>query len=215
MKRGGIIGLGGLLGLGLLSKGGAAGAGSMLGSLLHAAGKGSRGGSLSTLGIMKGGCGRSGKHGRYGGKVDDPLADAVQDALRKLSSKAQPPLANANVCDVLPCGEANNIDVECEDLPSVDMCRSKEALSLLSDCLVSYIPGRARIRHKLLRNEAFPDSLRNNLLGAGFLDVSHNASTGSVLLTWDARDMDRSAFFMAAMPLGESLLDHERRKASA
>ncbi len=211
MKRGGIIGLGGLLSLGLLSKGGAVGASSMLGSLIHAAGKGSRGG-LSKLGIMKGGCGRSGKNGRCGGKVDDSLADAVQDALRTLSSQTHPPLANKNACEVLSCDDGNNIEVESEDLPSSDMRRGKEALLLLSECLASYIPGRARIRHNLLRNAAFSESLKRKLLGAGFLDASHNASTGSVLLTWDATDMDRSGFFMAAMPLGECLLDRERSK---
>ncbi len=215
MKRGGIVGLGGLLGLGLLSKGGAAGAGSLLGSLIHAAGKGSRGGSLSKLGIVKGGCGRSGKHGRYGGKVGDSLTDAVQDALRKLSSQTQPSLAKKNACDALPCDAGNIIEVESEDLPSSDMSRGKEALSLLSECLTSYIPGRARIRHKILRSEAFSEGLKSKLLDAGFLYAAHNASTGSVLLTWDAKDMDQSGFFMAAMPLGEYLLDCERSKASA
>lgn len=200
MMKGNILGgLGGLLGMGLLSGGAMRGGASLLGTLVGGLGR-----------SAGGGCGRgSGRgSGRRGGCGSDgnALAEVLQQALQRLASS--PPSAGIGAgagAAALPQTQAEIIDVSALRKPETETAQ-KEALILLADSLSSHIPGRARVRHDGLRNHAAFTRLRQALLAAGFCDAVFSAATGSVLLTWDAEKWDTAEFFAAAAPLGEYLL---------
>ncbi|MCR5220307.1 MAG: hypothetical protein K6E31_04845 [bacterium] len=210
MKGGILGGLGGLLGIGLLSKGRSAEGASILDSLAKAASHGLRGGSSSSLtGGMKGGCGGRGRHGRHGGKGNDTLADTLQQALQLLRVTQQPASISHDDAAALPMPQDDVIEIVPERILPSDISRTEEALELLAACLTSYSPGRARFRNENLRGKRDLVELQRTLLNSGFHEASFNASTGSALLTWDASSMDRAAFLAASLPLGEYLLECE------
>ncbi len=224
MKGGGIIGaLGGLLGAGLLSKGGMSGAASLLGTLAKGAGKGSRGGMTSVISGMKGmgggsgrgggcGAGKGGRRGSGGQGGSNPLADALQDALKRLSEQNMPrSIADDGAARSLTGSENGIIDVQPAELPA-GRDTGREALVILSRSLASYVPGRARVRHGALKGAGDRRALEQALRDSGFGEVTFNTSSGSALLTWDAASMDRRDFLMAALPLGQYLARHEMQE---
>ncbi len=89
--------------------------------------------------------------------------------------------------------------------------QQRKALALLTDCISSYMPGRARVRHECLKEDAALPNLRQALLNAGFREAELKSSTGSALLTWDAGAWDKSEFLAAALPLGMHLLKRDRQ----
>ena len=229
MNGGGILGgIGGLLGVGLLSRGAMRGGASLLGTLVSGlsggrggmGGRGSgmgggmgggRGGQSSLPGGMGGGCGRGG-----GGMGDDnALGEVLQQALERLASLPRArAVAGNDASGTLPEGQSDTvIDVAAVAVPAADAERQQEVLALLTDCVASYVPGRARLRHEDLKDDAGFMELRRALLDAGFHDVEFKASTGSALLIWDAEAWDKAAFLAAAMPLGLYLLERERAAA--
>ena len=233
MKGGGILGgIGGLLGVGLLSKGAMRCGASLLGTLVSGlsdggrggmGGRGSgmgggRGGQSSLPGGMGGGCGRGGggRRGGRGGMGDDNALGAVlQQALERLASLPRArAVAGSDASGALPEGQSDTvIDVAAVAVPAADAEQQQEVLALLTDCVASYMPGRARLRHEDLKEDAGFMELRRALLDAGFHDVEFKASTGSALLTWDAEAWDKAEFLAAAMPLGVYLLERERTAA--
>lgn len=237
MKGGGILGgIGGLLGVGLLSRGAMRGGASLLGTLVSGlsggerggmGGRGSgmgggmgggRGGQSSLPGGMGGGCGRGGggRRGGRGGMGDDnALGEVLQQALERLASLPRArAVAGSDASGTLPEGQSDTvIDVAAVAVPAADAERQQEVLALLTDCVASYVPGRARLRHEDLKDDAGFMELRRALLDAGFHDVEFKASTGSALLIWDAAAWDKAAFLAAAMPLGLYLLERERAAA--
>ncbi|MBQ9452005.1 MAG: hypothetical protein IJU65_01760 [Desulfovibrio sp.] len=226
MKGGGILGgIGGLLGVGLLSKGAMRGGTSLLGTLVSGlsggrGGMGGRGGGMgggrggqsSLAGGMGGGC-RCGGHGGMGD--DNALGELLQQALQHFASQPQARAVTDNDAScALPKGQSDTvIDVAAVAVPAADTEQQQEALALLAGCVASYVPGRARLRHEDLKNDASYTELRRALLDAGFHEVELKASTGSALLTWDAEAWDKAAFLAAALPLGLYLLKRERTAA--
>lgn len=83
------------------------------------------------------------------------------------------------------------------------------AIEMLRRSLVSFLPGRARVRHAALRTRSAYEALRKALLAGGIAEVQFTAATGSALLLYEARRLDNAAFFAAAAPLGEYLLHAE------
>ena len=200
--RGLLGGLGGLIGVGLLSKGAMRGGFSLLTNLLGGlsgtgggGGRGMRGGSQG----FSGGKGR-GKGG--GNNNDGSLLETLQKAMALLQERQA---VAAEAQKMLPDGEV--LDVEGSPLEGD---RQQEALALLAESLVSYLPGRARVRSALLKKKGDFLSVKAELLEAGFQDIHLNSTSGSVLLLWDASTWDQSAFFVAAMPLGRYLLNCAR-----
>lgn len=215
MKGGGILGgIGGLLGLGLLSKGAMRGGVSLLGSLASglSGGRGGMGGGRGGMGGGRGGMdgGRrgGGSCGRGGRGDDVALPELLQQAYHSLTSQPKAQAVTAGpATNALPEGQSREIlDVSAVRAAPADTDQHKAALILLTSCLVSYLPGRARLRHQRIREESAWEGLRGDLLQAGFQEVTFNASTGSVLLTWDAAVWNKAAFLAAALPLGLLLL---------
>ena len=208
MKGGGILGcIGGLLGTGLLAKGAMRSGASLLGTLA---------GSLSG-----GGCGgrgaRRGNGRRAGGVGDDSfLGEALQQALQRLASQVQiTGDAGIDASVTLSEGQSEHvIDVAAKEMPAADVKQQREALALLTSCIASYLPGRARVRHEALKEKAGLPDLRQSLLNAGFHESEIKPSTGSALLIWDARAWDKAEFLAAAMPLGMYLLKREHPAGS-
>ena len=135
--RGLLGGLGGLIGVGLLSKGAMRGGFSLLTNLLGGlsgtgggGGRGMRGGSQG----FSGGKGR----GKGGGNSNDgSLLETLQKAMALLQERQA---VAAEAQKMLPDGEV--LDVEGTPLEGD---RQQEALALLAESLVSYLPGRARV----------------------------------------------------------------------
>lgn len=201
MKGNILGGLGGLLGMGLLSGSAMRGGASLVGTLVSGLGRSSGGG------CGRGGGRGGGRRGGCGGNDGNALAEVLQQALQRLAFRP-PSVESDGSADAaaLPQAQAEIIDVPAVRKPEVETGRQKEALALLSRCLSSHIPGRARVRHDSLKDHAACTGLRQALLAAGFCDAVFNAATGSALLTWDAEKWDTAAFFAAAVPLGEYLL---------
>ncbi len=212
MKGGGILGgIGGLLGTGLLAKGAMRSGASLLGTLAGSFGGGGCGGN----GGGKGG-GRGARRGggrRGGGAGDDNvLGEVLQQALQRLAAQPQIRVdAGIDASASLPGGQSERaIDVAAEEIPAADVKEQREALALLTGCIASYLPGRARVRQEILKKESALPVLRQSLLNAGFREAEIKPSTGSVLLTWDAGAWDKAEFLAAAMPLGMHLLKSGR-----
>lgn len=220
MKGGGILGgIGGLLGVGLLSKGAMRGGASLLGMLVSGLSSGGRGGMGGGRGDqsslpsgMGGSCGRGGggKRGGRRGKGDDNIvAEVLQQALQRIASNPKATsVAGNDTSGELPGGQSGDvIDVAVMETPAKDTERQMAALTLLTENIASYLPGRARVRHEDLKDATVVTALRRSLLDAGFREVELKTSTGSALLTWDAASWDKAAFLAAAMPLGQYLLE--------
>ncbi|MCR5563336.1 MAG: hypothetical protein K6F46_08225 [Desulfovibrio sp.] len=212
MKGGGILGgIGGLLGTGLLAKGAMRSGASLLGTLAGSLGGGcggKGGGKGGGRGSRRGGGGRGGGAGN-----DNVLGEVLQQALQRLASQPQI-RANAGIDAPvsLPEGQSEQvIDVAAEEIPAADVKQQQEALALLTGCIASYLPGRARVRHEALKEEAALPCLRQSLLNSGFQEAELKSSTGSALLTWDAGAWDRADFLAAAIPLGMHLLKRDRQ----
>ncbi|MBQ9407203.1 MAG: hypothetical protein IJU37_10780 [Desulfovibrio sp.] len=201
MKGGRILGgVGGLLGMGLLTKGIMGQGGSLLSTLLSSLGGGQR------RGCQGGGRGR-GAGGRNGMSDGTSLTEVLQSALERLAAQPQTDVALWG-SQALPQGQDGRIiDVTSAPVEAHETEQQKVALALLADALVSYVPGRARLRHAAFQIEAKHLELRSCLLEAGFREATFKASTGSVLLTWDSTVWDKSTFFAAALPLGRYILD--------
>ncbi|MCR5813102.1 MAG: hypothetical protein K6G15_01230 [Desulfovibrio sp.] len=218
MKGGGMLGgLVGLLGAGLLSKGAIKGGTSLLGTLGNLVSSSGRGGMKKSFGgqsCPQGGSGRRGG-GRGCARVDmdkdNVLTEVLQQALQYVNSQQHvKELSTDEPSSALPKGQSEEvIEIQARAISAADPEQQKAALALLTAYMVSYLPGRARVRHEALKNQNALLKLQHSLLHAGFSEVELKASTGSALLIWDAEVWDKAAFLAAALPLGMYLLEHE------
>lgn len=198
------IGLAALLGKELLGRGAAGGALGALGSLgKRMVGSGGRGGAS-----QRGGQGRGQGRGQAGGR--NRQADPLEDALRRLldGGRAAAPDAARNgqesgsvVGEAIPDARALPLDTTAADA-SPDRRRAAAMEALLAH-VASFIDGRVRVRHPVLREAAVHAPLREALERAGcFTGLTFNAKTGSLLLEYDPRLHSRADFLEAAVPVG-------------
>lgn len=80
------------------------------------------------------------------------------------------------------------------------------ALTTLAENIASFVNGRVRVRHAGLSSPEAATALQA-LLAANGLAASFSPRGSSVLLTYDAKTLDRTSFLLRALPLGRYLRD--------
>ena len=202
MKGGSIIG--GLLGSSLVAKGVQSIGGSLLNSFVNTlSGEGKGGGKGSGKGGGKGG------NNRGGSGDNNVVSEILQQAIQQLRSNSNAKNDGSNFENNQD--SAKTIDVEAADVTLGQPGNTQAALELLNSCIVSYLPGRVRLRHAALKQDTAFLELQKALKEAGFSQVEFKTSTGSALLTWENEDWNRSTFLAKTLPLGLYLLKSEGR----
>lgn len=82
----------------------------------------------------------------------------------------------------------------------------RQALATLAGNIASFVDGRVRIRHAGLSSPEAASALQT-LLAANGLAASFSPRGSSVLLTYDAKQLDKPGFMLRALPLGRYLRD--------
>lgn len=143
--------------------------------------------------------GRPRGHGRGGRQTG--LADVARTALSGRDEAACPP-AYA-LPDDAPFSAAGGDPAAGMAEETAAEKRRAAALRALDAHMVSFINGRARLRHPALRQTAVHAPLRDALARAGcFTALTFSARTGSLLLEYDGRRLSPADFCDAALPLG-------------
>ena len=88
----------------------------------------------------------------------------------------------------------------------------RQALATLAGNIASFVDGRVRIRHAGLSSPEAASALQT-LLAANGLAASFSPRGSSVLLTYDAKALDRKCFLLRALPLGRYLRDCDQALA--
>lgn len=88
----------------------------------------------------------------------------------------------------------------------------RQALATLAGNIASFVDGRVRIRHAGLSSPEAASALQT-LLAANGLAASFSPRGSSVLLTYDAKALDRKGFLLRALPLGRYLRDCDQALA--
>ena len=86
------------------------------------------------------------------------------------------------------------------------------ALTTLAENIASFVDGRVRVRHAGLSSSEAASALQT-LLAANGLAASFSPRGSSVLLTYDAKALDRKGFLLRALPLGRYLRDCDQALA--
>ena len=86
------------------------------------------------------------------------------------------------------------------------MDADRQALATLAGNIASFVDGRVRIRHAGLSSPEAASALQT-LLAANGLAASFSPRGSSVLLTYDAKQLDKPGFMLRALPLGRYLRD--------
>ena len=82
----------------------------------------------------------------------------------------------------------------------------------LAENIASFVDGRVRVRHAGLSSSEAASALQT-LLAANGLAASFSPRGSSVLLTYDAKALDRKGFLLRALPLGRYLRDCDQALA--
>lgn len=145
------------------------------------------------------GNGRAGGHG--GGQRRGGLADVARALLSATDGAATRPVpVPPGDATAVSAGEDTTAGMRAE---SAADWRRAAALEALEAHMVSFINGRARLRHPALRLAAVHAPLRDALAQAGcFTALTFSARTGSLLLEYDGSQLSRADFCAAALPLG-------------
>lgn len=88
----------------------------------------------------------------------------------------------------------------------------RQALATLAENIASFVDGRVRVRHAGLSSSEAATALQT-LLAANGLAASFSPRGSSVLLTYDAKALDRKGFLLRALPLGRYLRDCDQALA--
>lgn len=88
----------------------------------------------------------------------------------------------------------------------------RQALATLAGNIASFVDGRVRIRHAGLSSPEAASALQT-LLAANGLAASFSPRGSSVLLTYDAKALDRKGFLLRALSLGRYLRDCDQALA--
>lgn len=88
----------------------------------------------------------------------------------------------------------------------------RQALATLAGNIASFVDGRVRVRHAGLSSPEAASALQT-LLAANGLAASFSPRGSSVLLTYDAKALDRKGFLLRALPLGRYLRDCDQALA--
>ena len=88
----------------------------------------------------------------------------------------------------------------------------RQALTTLAENIASFVDGRVRVRHAGLSSSEAATALQT-LLAANGLAASFSPRGSSVLLTYDAKALDRKGFLLRALPLGRYLRDCDQALA--
>ena len=88
----------------------------------------------------------------------------------------------------------------------------RQALATLAGNIASFVDGRVPIRHAGLSSPEAASALQT-LLAANGLAASFSPRGSSVLLTYDAKALDRKGFLLRALPLGRYLRDCDQALA--
>ena len=190
------LGLLGGLGKGMMAAGGGKVALELAKMALGGRGKGS-----GSRGDRAGGGGRGGQEGRR--QQDVPL----EDILRALGGEQKVRGVGISSGRELPSEFAARA-LGMEDESSAVMTDIDEAaLRCLAAHIVSFTEGRVRLRHPVLRAAPLPEELRRELLEhTGLREATFNGRTGSILLLYDAGQLDRPGLLAALLPLGRYLV---------
>ena len=169
------MGLLGVAGKSLLSKGAGAAAGSMVGKA-----------ALSRCGAVRG-KGGSGKRGNA--SKDNPVEELLSALLNKAEPRKELPRAEAAALE-----EGSPVSGALSE-KAAGADRERAAL-MLSESVCSFIDGRIRLRHPLLKKEAFASALRAALASAPDIEsVEPNTKTGSALIRYNADRLAREQLF--------------------
>lgn len=201
-------GMGGGKGGGRGGMGGGQGGGASRG------GKGGQGGQAGKSGQSKGQGGQS--RSSQNQQDDFSLEDALNMLLEQNKLKnqeQQAPKQSANLRKLAQTAQ-NQDEAPCETTieeqakltaPSLTEDEQvqvyQEAIAVLQGHIVSFSAGRVRIRHPQLQQSQDHAALEQALLQEGLSSVSFKASTGSALITYDAKSMSQEAFLVATLPL--------------
>lgn len=176
----------------LLNSGGGSGKGSGKGSGQgKRSGKGSSGeGSIaeSMLAALK----ELKTNGAEGGSRRKPAGNA-----RGQSGASAPAPVSDTVVDTTALGQESR---------ESGLDADRQALATLAGNIASFVDGRVRIRHAGLSSPEAASALQT-LLAANGLAASFSPRGSSVLLTYDAKQLDKPGFMLRALPLGRYLRD--------
>lgn len=178
----------------LLNSGGGSGKGSGQGKR---SGKGSSGeGSIaeSMLAALK----ELKTNSAEGGNRRKPAGNA-----RGQSGASSPAPASDTVVDTTALGQESR---------ESGLDADRQALATLAGNIASFVDGRVRIRHAGLSSPEAASALQT-LLAANGLAASFSPRGSSVLLTYDAKALDRKGFLLRALPLGRYLRDCDQALA--
>ena len=176
------------------------------GTLLNSGGGGS--GKGSGQGKRSGGRGSSGEgsiaesmlaalkelktNGAEGGNRRKPAGNA-----RGQSGASAPAPVSDTVVDTTALGQESR---------ESGLDADRQALATLAGNIASFVDGRVRIRHAGLSSPEAASALQT-LLAANGLAASFSPRGSSVLLTYDAKQLDKPGFMLRALPLGRYLRD--------
>lgn len=198
-------GMGGGKGGGRGGMGGGQGGGS---SRASQGGKGGQGGQSRG----QGGQGRSSQNQQDDFSLEDALNMLLEQNKPK-NQEQQAPKQSANLrklaqtaqnqdeapCDTIIEAQTNPTTPSLTEDEQVQVYQ--EAIAVLQAHIVSFSVGRVRIRHPQLQQSQDHTALEQALLQEGLSGVSFKASTGSALISYDAKSMSQEAFLVATLPL--------------
>lgn len=157
-----------------------------------------------TLTTGKGSRGRGGSSGSgHGGGRKDASSSwgEVLDLLRQETRQPESVRISA------PVATPENPDI-LEKRPVAIEPQEAEYVAVQA-CVTSFLDGRVRLRHPVLRDASVQADLQDMLERQGcFTVIRFSAAAGSLLLEYDARRLSRPAFWAAVLPVGRCLLDH-------
>ncbi len=167
------------------------------------------------------GAGKDSGQGRKGKGESGSLAESLLDAMKELkrdgnslgtqgrgqgrgkrTSQNEPAKPVAIPAAVPPSGPESKAGGQEDQL----------ALTTLAENIASFVNGRVRVRHAGLSSSEAATALQT-LLAANGLAASFSPRGSSVLLTYDAKALDRKGFLLRALPLGRYLRDCDQALA--
>lgn len=158
-------------------------------------------GVLATGKGYRGRGGASGS-GRGGGRKDaSPSWEGVLDLLRQETRQPESVRGSAPV--------ATPANPELLAKRPVAIQAQEAEYAAVQACATSFLDGRVRLRHAVLRDKVVQASLQAALEQQGcFTVIRFSSVTGSLLLEYDAQHLSRPAFWAAVLPVGRCILEH-------
>ena len=167
--------------------------------------------------LLNSGGGGSGKGGGKGSSGEGSIAESMLAALKELKTNGaeggnrRKPAGNARgqsaasapapvsdtVVDTTALGQESR---------ESGLDADRQALATLAGNIASFVDGRVRIRHAGLSSPEAASALQT-LLAANGLAASFSPRGSSVLLIYDAKQLDKPGFMLRALPLGRYLRD--------